>query len=159
MAVTRTKPNTPVIYQSKSGAIELRGDANAETLWATQAQIAEVFGVDVRTINEHFKNIYRTNELVESAAIRKFRIVREEGKRVVERDVQHYNLDAIISVGYRVNSKTATTFRQWATKTLREHITIGFTINRKRIGRNYDTFMQAVGDVQALLPVLKCGHS
>ena len=149
----KKKSDKPVvIYQTKSGAIELRGDASHETVWATQAQIAFAFGVDVRTVNEHIRNIYATRELVQSSTIREFRIVQKEGKREVERDVQHYSLDMILSVGYRVNSKTATQFRQWATKTLREHITKGYTLNRKRIGKNYDAFMRAVADVQALLP-------
>ncbi len=141
-----------VIYQTKSGALELREDLKTETIWATQSQIAEAFDVDVRTINEHIKNIFKTEELTEEATLRKFRIVQKEGKREVERDVNHYNLDMILSVGYRVNSKRATGFRQWATKTLREHITKGYTINRKRVSQNYDSFMKAVADVQALLP-------
>lgn len=141
-----------VIYQAKSGAIELRGDISRETIWATQAQIAIAFGVDVRTINEHIKNIYKTKELRTVSTIRKFRIVQNEGKREVEREVQHYNLDMILSVGYRVNSKTATKFRIWATKTLHQHITHGYTINRKQIARNYDEFMKTVSSIQALLP-------
>ncbi|MDP3935302.1 MAG: virulence protein RhuM/Fic/DOC family protein [Candidatus Giovannonibacteria bacterium] len=141
-----------VIYQAPSGAIELRGDFDKETIWATQAQIASAFNVDVRTINEHIKNIYKSSELRESATIRNFRIVQKEGKREVKREVNHYNLDMILSVGYRVNSKKATAFRQWATKTLREHITKGYTINRKRIAKNYDAFMKAVADIQTLLP-------
>lgn len=141
-----------VIYQSKSGAIELKGDLQAETIWASQAQVADAFDVDVRTINEHIKNIYKTDELDERSTIRKFRIVQKEGKREVEREVKHYNLDMILSVGYRVNSKKATQFRQWATKTLRVHITQGYTINRRRIARNYDEFMKAVADIQILLP-------
>jgi prophage maintenance system killer protein len=146
------KNSSLVIYQAKSGALELRGDALNETLWATQAQIAHAFDVDVRTVNEHIKNILKTKELSEQATIRKFRIVQEEGKRVVEREVNHYDLDMILSVGYRVNSKKATSFRQWATKTLRTHITDGYTINSTRVAKNYDTFMKAVGDVQDLLP-------
>ena len=141
-----------VIYQAKNGAIELRGDASRETIWATQAQIANAFEVDVRTINEHIQNILKTKELEESATVRNFRIVQKEGKRVVERDVKHYNLDMILSAGYRVNSKKATQFRQWATKTLREHITKGYTIHRKQIAKNYDAFMKSVSDIQALLP-------
>lgn len=153
MAVKKTVGNKGVvIYQAKNGAIELRGDAARDTLWATQAQIATAFEVDVRTINEHIQNIYKTRELYEESTIRKFRIVQKEGKRSVERDIQHYNLDMILSVGYRVNSKTATQFRQWATKTLREHIQKGYTINRKQIGKNYDAFMKAVGTIQTLLP-------
>ncbi|MFA5997334.1 MAG: virulence protein RhuM/Fic/DOC family protein [Candidatus Paceibacterota bacterium] len=141
-----------VIYQSKSGAIELRGDFGKETVWATQAQIARAFDVDVRTVNEHIKNIYKTKELSESATIRNFRIVQKEGKREVERDVMHYNLDMILSTGYRVNSKKATAFRQWATKTLRSHIVDGYTINKSRIAQNYNGFLKAVADVKALLP-------
>src|SRR3989344_5819274 len=141
-----------VIYQAKNGAIELRGDASRETMWATQAQIASAFDVSIPTINEHLKNIYKTKELSQVSTIRNFRIVQTEGKREIERDVQHYNLDVILSVGYRVNSKTATQFRQWATKTLREHITKGYTVNRKQIAKNYDAFMKSVADIQMLLP-------
>ncbi|MEZ4104584.1 MAG: virulence protein RhuM/Fic/DOC family protein [Candidatus Paceibacterota bacterium] len=146
------KEKKPVIYQTKSGAIELRGDLEKETVWATQLQVAQAFDVDVRTVNEHIKNIYKTEELDEKATIRKFRIVRIEGNREIKREINHYNLDLILSVGYRVNSKKATAFRQWATKTLRGHITKGYTINRRRIGQNYEAFMKAVEDVQALLP-------
>ena len=141
-----------VIYQAKSGAIELRGDFGKETLWANQAQIASAFDVDVRTINEHIRNIYKSGELKETATIRNFRIVQKEGNREVEREIKHYNLDMIISAGYRVNSKTATRFRQWATKTLREHITQGYTINRSRIAKNYDAFLESVESVKRLLP-------
>lgn len=141
-----------VIYQSRTGAIELKGDFQHETLWATQAQIAEAFSVDLRTINEHIINIYKTKELSEKATLRNFRIVQNEGSRQIERNIKHYNLDAIISVGYRVNSKRATLFRQWATKTLREHIVKGYTLNRKRIAQNYEQFLKAVESVKALLP-------
>ncbi|MFZ2193353.1 MAG: virulence protein RhuM/Fic/DOC family protein [Candidatus Moraniibacteriota bacterium] len=141
-----------IIYQAKDGAIELRGDFEHENIWATQVQIAQAFGVDVRTINEHIKNIYKTEELQEKATIRNFRIVQNEGGRQVKREVNHYNLDMIISVGYRVNSKTATKFRKWATKTLREHIVKGYTINKKQIAKNYESFMQTVASIQNLLP-------
>ncbi|MGB2580201.1 MAG: RhuM family protein [Minisyncoccia bacterium] len=151
MKIQRTKKEI-IIYQAKSGAIALRGDFGKETVWATQAQIAVAFDVDVRTINEHIKNIYKTKELLESTTIRNLRIVQNEGKREVEREVKHYNLDMILSVGYRVNSKKATAFRHWATKTLRAHIVDGYTINRTRIAKNYDAFAQAVADVKALLP-------
>lgn len=141
-----------IIYQNKEGSISFRGDFEKETIWATQAQIAVAFSVDIRTVNEHLRNIYKTNELEEKATIRNFRIVQKEGVRTVSREVLHYNLDAIISVGYRVNSKTATQFRQWATKTLRQHIVRGFTINSERIGQNYAAFMKAVQQVQVVLP-------
>jgi len=139
-----------IVYQTDDGAIALKADAEQETVWATQKQLAEVFGVDVRTINEHIKNIYKTDELDEVSTIRKFRIVRQEGKREVARNIDHYNLDMMISVGYRVNSKTATRFRKWATKTIKQHITQGYTINPRRIAQNYDTFLHAVEEVKAL---------
>ncbi len=138
-----------MIYQAKSGAIELRGDFSHETVWATQADIAKVFGVTIPTINEHLTNIFKTQELSKNSVIRKFRITASDGKTY---DTQFYNLDTIVSVGYRVNSKTATLFRQWATKTLREHITKGYTINKKQISKNYDAFMKSVTDLQTLLP-------
>ncbi len=148
-----TKKDEFVIYQAKSGALELRGDFVNDTVWATQAQMAEVFSVDVRTINEHLNNIYKTKELLKNSTIRNFRIVRKEGNRDVERNILYYNLDAIISVGYRVNSKTATNFQIWATKTLKQHIVQGYTIDPKRITKNYEAFMESVSKVQSLLPV------
>ncbi len=148
MAPKKAQKNI-VIYQSKSGAIELRGDFERETVWATQAQIANLFGVTIPTINEHLRNIFKTNELRKDSVIRKFRITASDGKTY---NTQFYNLDAVISIGYRVNSKTATDFRKWATKILKEHVTRGYTINRKQIAKNYDAFMKSVGDIQALLP-------
>ena len=144
--------NKIVIYQTKSGALEFRGDVKSETIWATQAQIAGAFNVNVRTINEHIINIFKTEELLEKSTIRNFRIVQKEGNRNIEREIKHYNLDVILSVGYRVNSKQATNFRIWATKTLREHITKGYTINRKQISKNYDSFLKTVESIQNLLP-------
>ncbi len=144
--------NSVIVYQTKAGAIELRGDFSAETVWATQAQIAQAFEMDVRTINEHIKNIYKTDELQDKSTIRNFRIVQKEGKREIERDVKHYNLDMILSVGYRVSSKKATLFRQWATKTLRQHITKGYTINPKVVKNNYAEFQKAIRNIKELLP-------
>ena len=141
--------NNVVVYQAKNGAIELRGDFERESIWATLDQIATVFGRDKSVISRHFKNIFNERELDRTAVVAKNATTAADGKIY---QVEYYNLDAILSVGYRVNSKTATQFRQWATKTLREHITKGYTINRKQIGKNYDTFMKTVSDIQALLP-------
>ena len=141
--------NTLVVYQAKNGAIELRGDASHETLWATQAQIAEVFQTERSVITKHIRNIFENKELNREAVCAKFAHTAEDGKMY---QVQFYNLDVIISVGYRVNSKTATQFRQWATKTLREHITKGYTINRKQIAHNYTAFLKSVASIQELLP-------
>jgi len=151
MAKIKQKNNT-VIYQAKNGAIELRGDFSRETIWATLDQIASVFGRDKSVISRHLKNIYKDGELNTKATVAKNATVQIEGERKVLRVIEYYNLDAIISVGYRVNSKTATQFRIWATKTLHDHITKGYTINRKQIGKNYDAFMKSVADIQALLP-------
>lgn len=95
--------------------------------------MAELFAVDVRTINEHLKNIYGSQELARESTIRNFRIVQREGKREVSRDIEFYNLDAIISVGYRVNSIRATQFRQWATQVLREFAVKGYVLDKKRM--------------------------
>jgi prophage maintenance system killer protein/predicted transcriptional regulator len=143
------KQEKPIIYQAKSGAIELRGDVAHETVWATLDQIATVYGRDKSVISRHLRNIFKEGELRKDSVVAKNATTAADGKTY---QVEYYNLDAIISVGYRVNSKTATQFRQWATKTLREHITKGYTINRKRIAGHYDEFMQAVEDIQRLLP-------
>ena len=145
-----TKQNDLIVYQTDDGGIALRADAEQETVWATQKQLGQVFGVDVRTISEHIKNIYKSGELEGNSTIRKFQIVQKEGKREVTRSIDHYNLDMVISVGYRVNSKTATKFRKWATTTLKQHITQGYTINPNRIAQNYDVFLHAVNEVKAL---------
>ena len=147
----KKKKGSVVIYQAKSGAIELRGDFKRDTVWATQAQIATAFNVDVRTVNEHILNILKSRELTK-ATIRKFRIVQKESNREVGRDTMHYNLDMILSVGYRVNSRRATLFRQWATKTLRSYIVNGYAINKQRIALNYAQFAASVKEVQKLLP-------
>ena len=145
------KDSRLIIYQAKSGAIELKGDLKTETIWATQKQLAQVFRINIRTVSEHIKNIFKTKELKEISTVRKFRIVETEGARQVSRKIDHYNLDMIIAVGYRINSKRATKFRQWATKTLKQHITQGYTINRHRIAGNYQTFLQTVEAVKKLV--------
>lgn len=138
-----------LIYQAKSGAIELRSDATRETVWATLDQIAEVFGRNKSVVSRHLKNIFQEGELERNSVVAKNATTAADRKTYM---VEYYNLDAILSVGYRVNSKTATQFRQWATKTLREHITRGYTLNRKQIAKNYESFLKSVSDIQALLP-------
>lgn len=141
-----------VVYQAKSGAIELKGDVEHETIWATQAQMAQIFGVNPQAITKHIKHIYQEIELLEKSTCSKMEQVQTEGNRTVKRKVTAYNLDVIISVGYRINSVTGTKFRQWATKTLRQHIVKGFTINKSRVKHNYENFLNAVNDVKKLLP-------
>jgi prophage maintenance system killer protein len=110
------------VYMAPTGELQLDVRIDSETVWLTQAQIAVLFDVQVPTINEHLMNIYEQGELERSATIRNFRIVRQEGRRTISRNIGHYSLDVIISVGYRVNSKTATAFRQWATRVIRERL-------------------------------------
>ncbi len=141
-----------VIYQNKSGAIEFRGDFKRETIWGTQKQIAKIFGVNSQAITRHIKNIYKEGELGENQTCSKMEQVQTEGGKTVKRKLRFYNLDMIISIGYRINSRNATQFRIWATKTLKQHLINGYTINKKRIGQNYKKFMQAVTDTKALLP-------
>lgn len=127
-----------------------------ETFWLSQKKMAELFGKDVRTINEHLKNIFDSGELEQKSTIRKFRIVQTEGKREVERDIDFYNLDAIIAVGYRVNSSQATQFRIWATKTLKEFIIKGFVLDDERLkqGKNFgkdyfDDLLERIREIRA----------
>jgi hypothetical protein len=129
---------------------------SGETFWLPQRRMAELFNVDVRTINEHLQNIFQTAELQPERTIRNFRIVQKEGQREVSRDVDFYNLDAIIAVGYRVNSKQATQFRIWATQTLREFIIKGFVLDDerlkqgKRFGKDYfDELLERVREIRA----------
>ena len=121
------------IYQGLKGEIVFNVDAEAETIWATQAQIAELFDVDRTVINRHIRNIYKDGELEERATCAKNAQVRKEGERVVTRNVPSYNLDMIISVGYRVNSRKATDFRIWATKVLKQYVVGGIAVNEHRL--------------------------
>ncbi|MBM3580087.1 MAG: virulence RhuM family protein, partial [Alphaproteobacteria bacterium] len=124
----KTPQSQIIIYKTKDGQTKIDVRFDGETVWLTQKLISELFGVEVHTINYHLKEIFGSGELTESATIRKIRIVQKEGVREVSREVEFYNLDAIISVGYRVNSSTATAFRQWATQRLREYIVKGFVL-------------------------------
>ncbi len=139
-----------IVYQAKNGAIEFRRDAKKETIWATLDQIAEVFGRDKSVISRHIRNIFAERELNRNSVVAKNATTAADGKVY---QVEYYDLDAIISIGYRVNSKTATKFRQWATKTLRQHITKGYTINPAIIKHNYAEFQKAVENIKHLLPV------
>jgi death-on-curing family protein len=138
-----------IIYQGKNGEIILKKDLENETIWANQKEIAEIFNVNIPAINKHIKNIIQEKEL-DNSTISKMEIVQKEGKRKVKREVDYYNLDMLISVGYRINSVKGTKFRKWATKTLKQHITQGFTINPKRIEKNHQVFLKAVEDVKLL---------
>lgn len=125
-----------VIFQAAGQPVEVRLDAGRDTVWLSQRQMAEVFDTSTDNISLHLKNIYAAGELDEAATTEESSVVRPEGARQVRRKVRQYNLDAIISVGYRVSSKRAVAFRQWATRTLREHLTQGYTLNRQRLEAN-----------------------
>jgi len=141
--------NELVIYQGKNGGIEFRGDVTKDTLWATQAQISELFNVKRPAITKHINNIYKSFELDEKAVCSILEHTAADGKVY---KTAFYNLDMVLSIGYRVNSKTATEFRKWANKILKSYITDGFVIDRKIIQKNYQLFLQTVEDIKKLLP-------
>jgi prophage antirepressor-like protein len=120
-----------IVYDN--GEIALRVSLDNETIWLTQKQISELFEVTVPNVSMHIKAIYKEKELTKEPTVKKYLIVQQEGNRKVTRDVEHYNLDVIISVGYRVNSLKATKFRQWATTVLKGYITNGYSVNTNKI--------------------------
>ena len=138
--------NELVIYQN--GEIELGISIKEETIWLTQKQIVELFDSSKANISEHIKAIFDSHELDRGSTVRKFRTVQKEGNREVSRDLEHYNLDVIISVGYRVNSIKATKFRQWATSVLKQYITNGYAINSEKI--THQRFKELEGDLALL---------
>ena len=123
--------NPIAIYQSPTGTVDVRLDG--DTVWLSQKQMSELFAKNVRTVSEHIRNVFKDGELQEDAVVRNFRITAADGKGY---DTTHYNLDVIISVGYRVKSPQGVQFRQWATRLLREHLTLGYTVNRQRFEDN-----------------------
>lgn len=129
-----------LLYNLPDNSGKVQAYVEDETLWLTQKAMAELFGVEVNTINYHLKEIFSTGELIESSTIRKIRTVQPEGNRQVERERAFYSLDAIISVGYRVNSQKATKFRQWATRVLNEFIRKGFVLDDERLKQGNATF-------------------
>ena len=132
-ALTALPGGEVIVYESPEGEGSVDVRFKDESVWLTQRQMAEVFRTSTDNVGLHLKNIYATGELKEAATTEDFSVVRSEGQRKVRRALKHYNLDAIISIGYRVNSKRAVRFRQWATRTLREHLVSGFTMNERRL--------------------------
>lgn len=122
-----------MIYSSGEGRADIKIPVDDDTVWATQKDMAGIFDVSAKTISEHLGNIYESQELSKDSTVRNFQIVQNEGGREIKRKIDHYSLDAIISVGYRVNSIKATQFRIWATNTLKQYITDGFVINEARL--------------------------
>lgn len=145
-----------IFYTTPNGQISIQVQYEDGSFWLSQKRMGELFGVDVRTINEHLKNIYQSGELQNEATIRKIRIVQKEGNREVSRELDFYNLDAIIAVGYRVNSYQATQFRIWATNTLKEFIVKGFVMDDERLkqgksfGKDYfDELLERIREIRA----------
>lgn len=143
-----------ILFQGEEGTAQVECRFEAETLWLTQGQIAELYQKTVPTINEHLGNIYKEGELEQNATIRNFRIVRQEGARKVVREVAHYNLAAILAVGYRVRSKQGTQFRQWATRTLQEYLTKGFVMDDERLknpdnSQYFDELLNRIRDIRS----------
>ncbi|CAC9501416.1 Putative DNA-binding protein in cluster with Type I restriction-modification system [uncultured Gammaproteobacteria bacterium] len=142
--MTQTNSKTLVIYQTKNGAIELKLDSNVETVWASQKDIVNIFDKDQSVISRHIKKILLDKEVDEKSNMQKMHITNSD------KPVVYYSLDIILAVGYRTNSAKAIQFRQWTTRTLKQHITQGWTINSKRINKNYKAFINAVEDVKYL---------
>ena len=145
-----------LLYKIKQGETRIEVIFNSETFWMSQKRMADLFGVDVRTINYHLGQIYESGELAKEATIRKIGIVQSEGERDVERTPMFYNLDAIIAVGYRVNSYQATQFRIWATSVLKEMIIKGFVLDDERLkqgkhfGKDYfDDLLERIREIRA----------
>ncbi len=148
-----------VLYQTEDGQTRVECRFADESLWLSQALMAELFQVTVPTVNEHLKNLFREGELEPEATIRKFRIVRREGTRRITRNIEHYNLDAILALGYRVRSSRGTQFRKWATERLREYLVKGFTMDDERLKRPpapglgvpdyFDELLERIRDIRA----------
>jgi hypothetical protein len=146
-----------ILYQTEDGRTRIQCRFENETIWLTQALTAELFQKDVRTINEHLVNIFDEGELSREATIRNFRIVRIEGKREVSREIEHYNLAAILAVGYRVRSHRGTQFRQWATARLSEYLVKGFAMDDERLknppGKGhkdyFDELLERIRDIRS----------
>jgi hypothetical protein len=148
-----------VLFQSVDGQLHVECRFESDTLWLSQSAIAELYDKNVRTINEHLVNIYNEGEIAQNATIRKFRIVRQEGQRQVSREIDHYNLEAILAVGYRVRSTRGTQFRQWATQTLQEYLIKGFVMDDERLKNPrvgdsavpdyFDEMLERIRDIRA----------
>lgn len=146
--------NEIILYKNSDGNVKVDVRFEDETVWLTQEQISTLFGKGRSTITEHIGNVYAEGELEQSRTCRKFRQVRQEGERTVERELEHYNLDVIISVGYRVKSQQGTQFRIWATQRLKEYIIKGFSMDDERLkdlggGGYWKELLQRIRDIRA----------
>ncbi len=133
MSKENTSPKDILVYQSADGGLTLPVKFKQDTIWLSQAEIARLFSVQNAAISKHVRNIYQDGELKPKGTVSTMETVAKEGKRTVRRNIEYYNLDMVLSVGYRVNSKQATQFRVWATQILRQHLVKGFTLNERRL--------------------------
>jgi len=143
-----------LLYQTEDGTTRIDVRLQDETLWLTQMQMAELFQKDKRTISEHISNVYEEGELSQEATVRNFRTVQKEGSREVARDLASYNLDVVISVGYRVKSIRGTQFRIWATQRLKEYLIKGFALDDQRLkkvggGNYFDELLARIRDIRS----------
>jgi hypothetical protein len=144
--VTETK-NTIVIYEDKQGNVELRADIEKDTIWATQEQIGQLFNVSSQNITMHLKNIFLSGELKKNSVCKDSLHTGKDGKRYL---TKFYNLDVVIAIGYRVNSKKATQFRMWATGVLREYLKQGYALNQCKLGKSPEA-LEGLDDAMALI--------
>ena len=144
------KESEIILYTTPNGEVKIDIRFEDETFWMTQKKVAHLFDVEVNTINYHLKEIFKSGELPEDSTIRKNRIVQTEGTRKVTRDVEFYNLDAIIAVGYRVNSFSATQFRIWANSVLKDYLIKGYAINEKRLAQKEQEILILKNGIQIL---------
>lgn len=148
-----------IMFSSGDGRVRVECRFESDTIWLSQAAMADLYGKDVRTINEHLMNIFSEGEIDQHSTIRKFRIVRQEGKRNVSREIDHYTLEAILAVGYRVRSPRGIQFRQWATQTLQEYLVKGFVMDDERLKNPpvrssavpdyFDEMLERIRDIRA----------
>jgi len=149
--MTTTKNNQSIqIYQTETGALEIKVDQKQDTIWLNLNQISTLFDKDKSVISRHIKNIYEEGELEKNSTIANFTTVQKEGSREITRDIQFYNLDLIISVDYRTNSKQATKFRRWATNILKDYLLKGYSINQKLL----ETKREQITEIQETLNFL-----
>ena len=142
----KSKKTETLIYQSKTGKIEFRGDFQHETIWGTQQQIANVFEINRTVVTKHINKIIKNGEINEKSNVQKMHFPHSD------KPVKLYSLDIILAVGYRTNSEKAVLFRKWATKTLKQHLLEGYTINKKQLAKNYQKFQKTLENIKVLLP-------
>ena len=142
--------NEIIIYQTNDNQTHIEVNFDGDTVWLNRQQLAQLFDRDIKTIGKHINNVFTDNELDKHSTVAKFATVQQEGSRLIERSIDFYNLDVIISVGYRVKSQRGVQFRQWATSRLKDYLIKGFTINESRIQQNKALFLKTIEDLKIL---------